>query len=205
MNQRIYMIVGAGLFTVQLITPQGEIMTKLAKKNKVSLDIYRKKRSFDATPEPAGKVVKKRSAKSFRFVVQKHAASHLHYDFRLEMDGVLKSWAIPKGPSKTQKRLAIMVEDHPVSYIDFAGEIPEGNYGAGTVEIWDSGTYAAPFASTAKEAENYFLNGIREGKFEFTLQGKRLTGTWALVKFKEAKNDWLLMKVKNKKSSTAEN
>src|SRR4051812_73642 len=103
---------------------------------------YNRKRSFATTPEPRGKRSKK-SEKTLRFVVQKHAARRLHYDFRIELDGVLKSWAIPKGPSRTvlEKRLAMMTEDHPLSYIDFAGSIPKGNYGAGKVEIWDSGVY----------------------------------------------------------------
>ncbi len=120
-----------------------------------------------------------------RFVVQKHNASHLHYDFRLEMDGVLKSWAIPKGPQTETgiKRLAVEVEDHETSYINFEGTIPKGGYGAGTVEIWDQGTYT--------------LKSRKTDKLVFTLNGHKLKGDYTLVRFKEGKN-WLLLKNKNK-------
>ena len=119
---------------------------------------------------------------SARFVIQKHRATHLHYDFRLEMDNVLKSWAVPKEPPTQPgiRRLAVQVEDHELSYIDFEGSIPEGEYGAGTVEIWDKGTY------TLKSREEKII--------EFTLDGSRLRGNYALINFKE--NNWLLIKKK---------
>ena len=118
-----------------------------------------------------------------RFVVQLHHARHLHYDFRLEMDGVLKSWAVPKGPPTQPgiRRLAVMVEDHPLSYIEFEGVIPEGMYGAGKVEIWDKGTYTLKSRSTSK--------------LEFILDGEKLKGEYALIKFKGNEN-WLLIKKK---------
>jgi bifunctional non-homologous end joining protein LigD len=141
------------------------------------LKLYRKKRNFQKTPEPEGKMSE--GARQ-RFVVQKHDASHLHFDFRLEMDGVLKSWAVPKGPplESKEKRLAVHVEDHPVSYIGFKGVIPEGNYGAGTVEIWDSGTYEV-LLKTKKD-------------LKIILHGKRLEGEYHMVNFK-GKN-WLMFK-----------
>ena len=172
----------------------------------MSLDEYKRKRRFEATPEPPPKVEKQ---SRHRFVVQRHAATRLHYDFRLEMEGVLKSWAVPKGPSldPADKRLAMQVEDHPVSYFDFEGTIPEGNYGAGTVMVWDVGTWEplSPVPvngeyvpGTEKEAAAMLANG----DLKFRLKGKRLKGDFALVHIKARRpgskgNEWLLIKKKD--------
>lgn len=165
----------------------------------MSLKEYKKKRKFNKTPEPKGK--KKESNKSLIFVVQKHDASQLHYDFRLEAGGVLKSWAVPKGPSLNpkQKRLAMMTEDHPLDYADFEGEIPEGEYGAGKVIVWDTGTYHAVDTEDKKKTEKVVKKGLKEGDFSFVLDGKKLKGEFALVKMKgRGKNAWLLIKKKDK-------
>jgi bifunctional non-homologous end joining protein LigD len=146
----------------------------------MSLKEYGKKRKFTKTPEPKGQ--KKETGKA-RFVVQRHQASHLHYDFRLELEGVLKSWAVPKGPPTEigEKRLAVAVEDHPVDYIDFEGTIPEGEYGAGEVKIWDKG--------------GYVLEKRQGDRFEFTLRGKKLKGRYVLVLMKaRGPNNWLIIK-----------
>lgn len=158
------------------------------------LELYKKKRNFNETPEPEGK--QKSSKSKLEFVIQRHKASSLHYDFRLEMDGVLKSWAVPKGPSLNpkDKRLAMMVEDHPYDYKDFAGIIPSG-YGAGIVEIWDNGTYADLENSDMKTAEKNLRAGLHAGNLKFTLFGKKLKGEFALVKLKgKQDNAWLLIK-----------
>lgn len=161
----------------------------------MALTVYRKKRSFRSTPEPTGG---KASGKTLRFVVQKHDATRLHYDFRLEMDGVLKSWAVPKGPSTNpeDKRLAMMVEDHPYDYRSFEGIIPEGNYGAGTVIVWDEGTYEPLEPSgDKKKDEKALLKQIKEGSLKFRLNGHKLQGEFALVRLKNAEgNAWLLIK-----------
>ncbi len=156
----------------------------------MALQEYKRKRRFDATPEPPPKLQTSRN--EYRFVVQKHRASHLHYDFRLEMDGVLKSWAVPKGPSLDPggKRLAMMVEDHPVSYFDFEGVIPPGNYGAGTVMVWDTGTWE-PLGDPSEM--------LRKGDLKFRLRGKKLNGEFALVHMRSRHtgskgNEWLLIK-----------
>ncbi|TKC03953.1 DNA ligase D [Pedobacter frigoris] len=169
----------------------------------MSLEKYVKKRDFSKTKEPglkkakleakAGKKAKATAGKKLTFVVQRHHASHLHYDFRLEMQGVLKSWAVPKGPSLNpkDKRLAMMVEDHPYEYRTFEGEIPAGNYGGGTVHIFDKGTYQA----LEKGSEKDLLKGLYAGNLKFKLNGKILKGEFALVKIKSAEdNAWLLIK-----------
>src|SRR5579872_1305076 len=138
---------------------------------KMPLEEYKRKRRFSETPEPEGKLEKK---STHRFVVQKHDATRLHYDFRLELEGVLKSWAVPKGPSldPADKRLAMHVEDHPVSYFDFEGTIPEGNYGAGTVMVWDVGTWE-PLGDAHEMLER--------GDLKFKLKGKKLCGEFVLA------------------------
>ncbi len=164
----------------------------------MGLALYKKKRNFSRTSEPIGKVARSRS--ELKFVVQRHKASHLHYDFRLEVAGVLKSWAVPKGPSMNpgDKRLAMMVEDHPYSYRTFEGIIPEGNYGAGIVEIWDEGTYNDLENSDKRTAEKNMRAGLHSGSLKFVLQGKKLKGEFALVKLKgKQDNAWLLIKHKD--------
>jgi bifunctional non-homologous end joining protein LigD len=158
----------------------------------MALEEYKRKRRFEDTPEPPPKVEKKSGN---RFVVQKHRATRLHYDFRLEMDGVLKSWAVPKGPSldPSDKRLAMMVEDHPVSYFDFEGIIPEGNYGAGTVMVWDVGTWEP--LGNAREM-------LSKGDLKFRLKGKKLNGEFVLAHMKSRRpgtkgNEWLMIKKKD--------
>jgi bifunctional non-homologous end joining protein LigD len=152
------------------------------------LSKYRKKRNFKSTPEPPG-ASRSLSAKQLAFVVQKHDATNLHYDFRLELDGVLKSWAVPKGPSLNpdRKSLAVEVEDHPVEYGDFEGTIPKGQYGGGSVLLWDLGTWE-PLEDPHK--------GLKNGKLHFTLHGQKLRGEWTLVRFHGEKNkrNWLLIK-----------
>src|SRR5205085_4544461 len=155
----------------------------------MALEEYKKKRRFEATPEPPPKVGKR---DQHRFVVQKHRASHLHYDFRLEMEGVLKSWAVPKGPSldPADKRLAMMVEDHPVSYFHFEGVIPPGNYGAGTVMVWDTGTWE-PIGDAPVM--------LKQGDLKFRLRGEKLKGEFVLARMRSRRpgskgTEWLLIK-----------
>ncbi|WP_226064791.1 DNA ligase D [Kaistella polysaccharea] len=164
------------------------------------LEEYNKKRNFDETSEPEGK--SKKSDGQLIFVIQRHSASRLHYDFRLEMDGVLKSWAVPKGPSLNpkDKRLAMMTEDHPYSYHDFEGSIPDGNYGGGEVEIWDSGTYEPLEKIKGKSDDLIMRHELHKESLKFVLHGKKLKGEFALVKIKNSKegNAWLLIKHKDK-------
>jgi len=145
----------------------------------MSLENYNRMRNFRTTNEPEGKV---KMGKNNIYVIQKHDASHLHYDLRLEMDGVLKSWAIPKSPptEKGVKRLAVETEDHPVDYAAFEGVIPEGQYGAGTVKIWDRGTYE--------------LEKRKDGEIIIKINGKKLKGRYCLIKFKGQEKNWLFFK-----------
>jgi DNA ligase D-like protein (predicted 3'-phosphoesterase) len=153
---------------------------------------YNAKRDFSRTAEPAGKVPKARG-RSLHFVIQKHAASHLHYDFRLELDGVMKSWAVPKGPSldPTVRRLAMEVEDHPISYNTFEGTIPQGEYGGGTVMLWDRGTYDADDGGGAESLRR----GYEKGELRFVMHGKRLKGGFVLARLRRpGRPQWLLIK-----------
>src|SRR5215469_5240899 len=157
----------------------------------MNLDEYRRKRSFDKTPEPAPKVVSSRGA---RFYVQRHQARRLHSDLRLEAGGVLKSWAVPKGPTLDpgEKRLAVLVEDHPVEYGNFEGTIPAGNYGAGNVRVWDRGSYELV-------GDEDFEQQMARGDLKFRLHGQKLVGEFVLAKMKNrGKGDeWLLIKKKD--------
>jgi bifunctional non-homologous end joining protein LigD len=156
---------------------------------------YNRRRRFDVTPEPAGKPGRAHK-KALEFVVQKHRASRLHYDFRLEHDGVMLSWAVPKGPSldPAQKRFAMQTEDHPIEYNQFEGVIPEGEYGGGTVMIWDRGTWEP-------EVEDVDA-ALAKGDLKFTLRGRKLRGSWVLVRMRP--RQWLLIKHRDRFASTAD-
>ena len=162
----------------------------------MGLKEYNQKRDFEKTTEPEGK--EEKASEKLVFVVQRHAATRLHYDFRLEMEGVLKSWAVPKGPSLNpkDKRLAMMVEDHPYSYRTFEGTIPADSYGGGEVEIWDEGTYEALEKKEGKSDEEVLLDSLSKGSVKVILHGEKLKGEFALVKLKSAdsENAWLLIK-----------
>jgi len=165
---------------------------------------YRKKRDFTKTAEPSGDAAPaSRTSGRLRFVVQKHAASHLHFDLRLELDGVMKSWAVPKGPSldPSLKRLAMQVEDHPIAYNTFEGTIPRGEYGGGTVMLWDRGTYTSDVAPSAAGEDDAIRDGLKRGDLKITFRGERLHGSFALIRMKfsragssSAKPQWLLIK-----------
>jgi bifunctional non-homologous end joining protein LigD len=161
---------------------------------------YRRKRDFTRTKEPAGGARKPPGGRpaALAYVIQKHAASHLHFDLRLELDGVMKSWAVPKGPSldPAVKRLAMEVEDHPVEYNTFEGTIPQGEYGGGTVMLWDRGTYTYGGSDDGDPLEA-LRRGYAKGDFKFELRGKRLRGSWVLVRTRRGdprRPQWLLIK-----------
>ena len=164
----------------------------------MGLRIYRKKRKFDVTPEPRGRAG---GGKGNQFVIQKHAARRLHYDLRLELDGVMKSWAVTRGPSLVpgEKRLAIHVEDHPIEYNAFEGTIPQGEYGGGTVMIWDRGRWQP-------DGDPHY--GYRKGRLDFALEGEKLHGRWHLVRMHgragEKKEPWLLIKAKDEAARSAD-
>lgn len=162
----------------------------------MSLSVYHKKRNFKSTSEPSGKG---KAKNKFRFAVQRHDATRLHYDFRLELGGVLKSWAVPKGPSMnpSDKRLAVMVEDHPVSYIHFEGTIPKGNYGAGEVEVWDKGNFFPVNDDLEKLSERHALLALKKGELKIFLKGDKLEGGFVLVRLKDDDKNWLLIKHKD--------
>ncbi len=166
----------------------------------MSLEQYRAKRNFNVSSEPAGNAESQlKQKRTLLFVVQKHRATQLHYDFRLELNGTLLSWAVPKGPSTdpSVKRLAMQVEDHPMEYANFEGVIPEGEYGGGTVMVWDTGKWT-PEIEDAEE-------GLKKGDLKFNLQGKKLKGSWVLVRThgfgSRADKSWLLIKHKDEFAS----
>ena len=166
---------------------------------------FNKKRNFPEEPEPEGKV--KSIQGSLVFVVQKHQASRLHYDFRLELDGVLKSWAVPKGPSLNpkEKRLAIMVEDHLLEYRTFEGVIAEGEYGAGEVIVWDQGTYRPLSGKAKEEMQQQVRAQLNQGELRFLLFGEKLRGEFALIRQKRlGEKAWLLIKKRDQYASNAD-
>ncbi|MCC6846903.1 MAG: hypothetical protein IT294_00270 [Deltaproteobacteria bacterium] len=164
----------------------------------MALEEYRRKRRFGVTTEPRGAATPRQRARKLRFVVQKHRAGRLHYDFRLEWDGVLLSWAVPKGPSLDPrvKRLAVRVEDHPIEYAKFEGVIPAGEYGGGTVMLWDRGTWTPDEPDVAKH--------LAKGDLKFALHGRKLAGSWVLVRTRGYQGDesWLLIKHRDEAAST---
>ncbi|MGH8273957.1 MAG: DNA polymerase ligase N-terminal domain-containing protein [Gammaproteobacteria bacterium] len=175
--------------------------------NKNKLELYRDKRDFRRTREPAGG--KKKSGERPIFVIQKHDASRLHYDFRLEIDGTLKSWAVPKGPSTdpSEKRLAVETEDHPLEYADFEGTIPEGEYGGGTVMVWDTGWYRNLKSDEDDGKERSMGDAWKDGHLTFWLEGKKLRGGYALTRFRteRGKAQWLLVKMDDEAADAGRN
>jgi bifunctional non-homologous end joining protein LigD len=166
-----------------------------SRKKSGSLAVYHAKRDFSKTAEPAGEAHRHASRNSLQFVIQKHAASHLHFDLRLELDGVMKSWAVPKGPhyDPSVRRLAMEVEDHPIEYNAFEGTIPQGEYGGGTVMIWDHGVYG-PESGGGEEA---IRAGYERGDLKFVMEGSRMLGGWVLVRTRRddrGRAQWLLIK-----------
>jgi bifunctional non-homologous end joining protein LigD len=175
--------------------PRKPKASKSSKATDTKLAEYHRKRDFSRTQEPKGRAA--RTRQKLAFVIQKHAASHLHYDLRLELDGVMKSWAVPKGPSldPSVKRLAMQVEDHPIEYNAFEGTIPKGEYGGGTVMLWDRGTYT--YGGTDPDPLEGLRRGFQKGDFKFVLHGKRLRGSWVLVRTRrdpKGRAQWLLIK-----------
>lgn len=182
--------------------PKRATRRKRATSKRAPLAEYRRKRDFAKTQEPAGASQRSRSRRALAFVIQKHAASHLHFDFRLELDGVMKSWAVPKGPSydPTVRRLAMEVEDHPIEYNSFEGTIPEGEYGGGTVMLWDRGTYDAEDGGGVESLRD----GYDRGDLKVTLHGTRMRGGWVLVRMRRdraSRNQWLLIKHRDEYAS----
>ena len=179
---------------------------------RAQLTEYRQKRDFGRTQEPSGEVTSAPTRPGrLRFVIQKHAARQLHFDLRLELDGVMKSWAVPKGPSldPSVKRLAMQVEDHPIDYNTFEGTIPQGEYGGGTVMLWDRGTYSADSATSPNEEEDAIREGLRRGDLKITFNGERLHGSYALIRMKFARDgsssskpQWLLIKHRDEFASS---
>jgi|SRR5690554_1435015 len=170
------------------------------------LSKYKEKRDFKRTSEPEGGSHK--TSKNPIFVIQKHYASRLHYDFRLELDGVLKSWAVPKGPSTDprDKRLAVPTEDHPLEYADFEGEIPEGEYGAGRVIVWDTGIYRNLREEDKDDKKASMTQSVEEGHIAVWLEGKKLQGGYALIRTGRGKEDrWLLVKMNDEKADARRN
>lgn len=179
----------------------------MSDKSKDFLKDYHKKRDFDRTAEPFGGDRRKSDGRIF--MVHKHDASNLHYDFRIEIDGVLKSWAVPKGPSTdpSEKRMAIQTEDHPIEYADFEGVIPEDQYGGGTVMVWDAGTYRNLKAEVENDKDKKSISdAYDEGKMTIWLEGKKLSGGYALIQTKRDKGkQWMMIKMKDDEADARRN